>query len=151
MAWIAKTCNWCGRLLDFLTPIGDLAARVWVAYSFFKSGLLKITSWQSTVMLFTHEFHVPLLSPHVAAVGATGLELILPILLLFGLGTRLVAVIFFVFNLVAVFSYPFLLTPEGGPGLAQHIGWALLLALLMFHGTGKLSIDYWIRCSRRRT
>jgi len=30
-------------------------------------------------------------------------------------------------------------------GLDQHINWGLLLALLMCHGSGKLSIDYWLR------
>jgi len=133
------------KLLDFLTPIGDLAARWWVAYIFFKAGILKIMSWETTIMLFTHEFSVPLLSPYFAAVIGTGAELILPILLFLGLGGRISIVIFFAYNAVAAISYPHLWTPEGAQGLAQHINWGLLLGLLMFHGPGKLSIDYWLK------
>jgi len=133
------------RLLDFLTPLGDLAARIWVACIFFKAGWLKVVSWQSTLMLFRHEFSVPFLSPEVAAVIGTGAELLLPVLLVLGLGGRISIVIFFVYNAIAVISYPHLWTPDGAQGLAHHISWGLLLALLMFHGPGKLSIDYWLR------
>lgn len=132
-------------LLDFLAPVGDLLARAWVAYVFFTSGLVKIQAWQSTLMLFQNEYTVPLLPAKVAAVMGTGAELILPVLLFFGLGGRIMIFIFFVYNLIAMFSYPFLWTPEGALGLDQHITWGLLLALLMFHGPGKLSIDHWIR------
>jgi putative oxidoreductase len=138
------------QLLAFLAPLGDLAARIWVAGIFFKSGWLKVTSWQSTLMLFTHEFNVPFLSPYVAALLGTGLELILPVLLVLGLGGRLSIVIFFFFNVMAVISYPFLMTPDGVQGLVQHINWGLLLALLMFHGSGKLSIDHWLKVRQDR-
>lgn len=133
------------KLLDFITPLIDLSARWWIAYIFFKAGVLKIMSWQSTIMLFTHEFSVPFLSPYFAALIGTGAELVLPILLFLGLGGRLSILIFFIYNAIATLSYPHLWTPEGGQGLAQHINWGLLLALLMAHGSGKLSIDYWLK------
>jgi len=132
-------------LMDFLTPVGDLLARCWVAYIFFKAGLLKLHSWDGTLALFNYEYHVPLLPPDFAAVLGTGAELILPVLLLIGLGGRITIFIFFVYNLVAVISYPFLWSPDGAQGLAQHVNWGLLLMLLMFHGSGKLSVDYWLR------
>ena len=53
--------------LDFLSPAADLAARLWLADVFWKSGLTKIANWQTTQMLFNFEYHVPLLSPNVAA------------------------------------------------------------------------------------
>ncbi len=143
--FFAKTINAILKVLDFLTPVGDLAARVWVAWIFFKAGLLKIGSWQSTLFLFQHEFSVPLLNPYVAAVLGTGAEIILPILLVLGLGGRLSILVFFIYNAIAVMSYPHLWTPDGGQALAQHINWGLLLALLMFHGPGKLSLDYWVK------
>lgn len=133
------------RTLDFLTPVGDLLARLWVGYIFFMAGLNKIETWDSTVMLFTYVYHVPLLSPYFAAVLGTVAELVLPILLVLGLGGRLCIFIFFIYNIVAMISYPFLWTPDGQSGLYQHISWGLLLALLMFHGPGKLSLDYLIR------
>ncbi len=133
------------KLLDFLTPLADLLARLWVSWIFFKAGLVKIQAWQPTVNLFTYEYHVPWLSPTAAAVLGTAAELILPILLVLGLGGRITIMIFFLYNIIAVISYNFLWTPEGWNGLAQHINWGLILALLMTHGPGKLSLDYWIR------
>ena len=134
------------KLLDFLTPLGDLAARFWVAKIFFVAGLTKIHGWSSTLMLFRYEYQVPFLPPDVAAYLGTGFELLLPIMLVIGLGGRISIFVFFVYNIIAVVSYHhFLFTPEGAAGLDQHINWGLLLALLMFHGSGKLSLDYWLR------
>lgn len=133
------------KALDYITPLADLLARVWVAKVFFQAGLLKIQAWSSTVMLFTHEYHVPFLSPYTAAVIGTWAELILPILLVVGFGGRIMIFIFFAYNVIAVISYPYLWTADGALGLAQHINWGLLLMLLMCHGSGKWSIDYWIR------
>ena len=76
------------RFLDFITPFADLAARIWIARVFFLSGLTKINDWQTTVMLFTNQYHVPFLSPIAAAYLGTGFELILPIFLVLGLGGR---------------------------------------------------------------
>ncbi len=130
------------KIFDVLTPVGELIARCWVAYVFFKAGWLKLMSWDSTLTLFTYEFSVPILSPYYAAVLGTGFELLLPVLLVLGLGGRPTIFVFFMFNVIAVISYPVLFTPAGAEGLADHINWGLILMLLMFHGHGKLSLDY---------
>jgi putative oxidoreductase len=127
-----------------MTPFFDLLARLWVAGVFLRSGILKIQNWPGTLFLFQNEFHVPFISPYWAAVIATSAELILPILLLLGLGSRIVILIFFIYNLISAISYPFLWTSEGASALNQHIVWGLLLGLLMCHGSGKLSVDYLI-------
>lgn len=127
--------------LIFLTPLFDLLARLWISYVFLLSGLSKVENWQSTIMLFTYEYHVPLLSPYAATVLGTIAEFVLPVLLTLGLGGRVVIFIFFVYNLIAMFSYPFLFTANGQAGLYQHITWGLLLGLLMCHGPGTLSLD----------
>lgn len=132
-------------VLDKFAPIGDLCARIWVAKIFFMSGLLKIQSWDQTLTLFELEYKVPFLTPQIAAVMGTCAELILPILLALGLGGRLTIFIFFMLNIIAVISYPSLWEPQGAAGLDQHISWGLLLALLMFHGSGRLSLDHLIR------
>lgn len=119
------------------TPAVDLLVRLWVAAVFFKSGLTKIQSWDTTILLFTNEYHVPLLSPQVAALLGTGAELMLPLLLAFGLGGRLAAAALFVFNIVAVVSYPEL----EGAALDQHYVWGILLLVTIFHGPGALSLD----------
>jgi putative oxidoreductase len=133
------------KLLDWLQPLADLAARLWVSWIFLESGLVKIHAWQSTVMLFTYQYHVPWLPPYFAAVLGTACELILPILLTLGLGGRITILVFFIYNIVAVISYHYLWTPVGWNGLEQHVSWGLLLAMLMTFGSSKLSLDYWIR------
>lgn len=125
------------RGLDALAPLADLLARLWVAWVFFKSGLTKIQSWDTTLLLFENEYHVPLLSPELAALLGTGVELVVPVLLALGLGGRLAAGILFLFNIVAVISYPDL----EGPGLVQHYVWGLLLLVTVAHGPGALSLD----------
>ncbi|HLD16230.1 MAG TPA: DoxX family protein [Coxiellaceae bacterium] len=132
------------NFLKWLAPVGDLVVRIWLAKIFFESGLTKIQSWESTVLLFTNLYHVPLLPPAMAAFLGTACEIILPVLLLIGLGGRIMILIFFIYNIVAMISYNFLWTPAGAAGLEEHINWALLLMVLMLHGPGKLSIDYWL-------
>ena len=127
--------------LDFLQPILDLAIRLWVANVFFKSGLTKIANFDTTVALFENEYQVPLLPPEIAAVFGTGGELFFPVLLALGLGGRFAAVALFVLNAVAVISYPDL----SEAGRAEHFYWGFLLLITLFHGPGKLSVDYFIR------
>lgn len=128
------------RALEFFAPVVDLALRLWVAAVFFRSGLTKIQSWDTTILLFTNEYHVPLLSPELAAVLGTAAELVLPVFLALGLGGRLAAVALFVFNIVAVISYPEL----EAAGLEQHQVWGLMLLVTLLHGPGVLSVDHFI-------
>lgn len=133
------------KLIDFLTPIADLLARLWIAKIFLVSGVHKIQYWDTTLMLFQNVYHVPFFSPAFAAYLGTALEILLPILLILGLGGRFVIFIFFVYNVECVLSFPYLCTRAGAAGLASHISWGLLLLLLLFHGSGKLSLDYYLR------
>ncbi|GAB4393196.1 MAG: hypothetical protein Tsb005_10450 [Gammaproteobacteria bacterium] len=133
------------RGLAKLAPLGDLFIRFWVARVFFKAGLTKIATWQSTVLLFTYEYKVPLLSPYWAAAIGTGVELVVPALLLLGLFGRLPAFILFFFNIISVVSYPYLLTEDGRIGLNDHIYWGILLMVIMLHGPGKLALDTLIK------
>ena len=127
--------------LNAAQPLIDLGIRLWVAYAFWRSGLASVRDWQTTLDLFTYEYQVPLLSPQVAAVLGTGVELIFPVLLAVGLATRFSAAALFLFNIVAVVSYPGL----GEAGLKDHIYWGILLLVTLLHGPGKLSIDHFIR------
>lgn len=126
------------RGLQSLAPAVDLAVRLFVASVFFKAGLTKIATWSSTVSLFENEYAVPLLPPEIAAFLGTGVELVFPVLLAIGLGTRFSAFVLFVFNIIAVVSYPDL----GDVGLRDHQTWGLLLLVTLLHGPGKLSLDH---------
>lgn len=128
-------------LEKYLAPFLDLAIRFWVGSVFFKSGLTKIQTWDSTVMLFTYEYSVPLLPPEIAAMLGTAAELALPVFLVLGLGTRFAALGLFVFNIIAVISYPDL----GEVGLKDHKYWGLLLLVPLLHGPGAISVDHFIR------
>lgn len=135
--------SWDGfnRACEFLQPLGELIIRIWIAKAFFFSGLLKIQSWSTTLMLFQYEYHVPLLPPSVAASLSAGIELIFSPLLLLGLGGRFPALVLFLFNFMAVSSYPFLWTQAGYIGLKDHICWGMLLFILLLYGPGKISLD----------
>ena len=128
------------KTLDYLTPVLLLGARLWVANVFFKSGLVKIQSFESTIFLFEYEYQVPLLSPTMAAYLGTFTELTFPVLLAVGLAGRFNAVVLFIFNIMAVISYPDL----NIPGLKDHQLWGFMLAVLVFYGPGKLSLDHFL-------
>jgi putative oxidoreductase len=125
----------------YLTPVFDLTIRGYLCWVFFRSGLAKIQSWDSTVYLFENEFSVPLLEPETAAWLGTAAELGLPLLLLFGLSSRVAAGALFVFNIVAVISYPDL----GAAGVNMHYLWSWLMLVIVFHGAGNLSLDALIK------
>lgn len=129
------------RSLEFLTPAVELGARLWLASVFWKSGMTKITTWDSTLNLFTYVYSVPLLPPDLAAVLATAAELGGSALLAIGLAARFGTGALFVLNIVAVVSYPDL-SPVG---LKDHYYWGLLLLIFLVRGPGKLSLDHWIR------
>jgi putative oxidoreductase len=127
-------------MLDRLSPALDLFVRIFVAMVFFKAGLTKIASWDTTILLFENEYMVPLLPPGLAAILATSAELGFPVLLVLGLGTRFAAAGLFVLNIVAVISYPELTEV----GLKDHQYWGLLLLVTLMHGPGALSLDHLI-------
>lgn len=98
-AWRAVTAA-----LDGARPLAALVARAYLAQVFFLSGLTKIRDWDTTLLLFTEEYRVPLLPPDLAAVLGTAGELVLPVLLLVGLAGRFAALGLSVVNVVAVLS-----------------------------------------------
>ena len=123
--------------LEALQPLAQLAARLYVAQAFFMSGLTKLRDWDITLALFQDEYHVPLLSPELAAVMGTGGELALPVLLALGLGGRFAAAGLSVVNVVAVLS----LADIAPAALQQHQFWGSLLIGLLLWGPGRWSLD----------
>lgn len=136
--------EWTHRLLSgvdrWLQPLLALAFRLWLAKIFFAAGLTKIQTWSSTLDLFAYEYAVPVLPPEFAAFMATGGELILPVLLVLGLGTRFAAAGIFILNAVAAISYPDI-SPAG---INDHFFWGSMAAVLVVYGPGWLSLDQWL-------
>lgn len=136
------------QALNAAQPLAALAARIYLAQVFFLSGLTKVRDWETTVLLFTEEYKVPLLSPQLAALSGTAGELVLPVLLVLGLAGRFSALGLSVVNAVAVVS----LAEIAPAALQQHITWGVLLAALAIHGVGRWSVDcLWIQPRLNRT
>ncbi len=133
-------------LLEHLQPVALLAARIYVALVFFRSGLTKIRDFDTTIALFMDEYHVPLLDPTVAAYLGTAAELLLPVLLVAGLATRFAAAGLSVLNVVAVLS----LAEIAEAALQGHVFWGSLLALLLLWGPGRWSLDRRVLPALRR-
>lgn len=126
--------------LDALRPLAQLAARVYVGSVFFRAGMSKLRDWDSTLALFSDEYHVPLLDPTVAAFMGTGAELALPVLLVAGLFGRVAAAGLSVLNVVAVLS----LMDVADAALQGHLFWGSLLAALLLWGPGAWSLDFFV-------
>lgn len=143
------------RLLQTQSEWGEslllLLTRFALASVFWLSGQTKIEGFQlnllsgqwhlgwpslkdSTLVLFQHEYALPLLPYTVAAYLAATAEHVLPLLLLSGLTTRLAALGILVMTLVIeIFVYP--------DAYATHATWAALAILLMMKGGGYFSLD----------
>lgn len=136
------------KAADALSPVIDLVIRLWMANIFWKSGLAKIADWDRTVFLFVNVFKAPVFPPYVAAVLATGAELICPVLLVLGLAARASSAVLIFLTFMAAISFHLGAEDASnnwGEGYLSHIYFTLLLAVTLLHGPGKLSIDYLIR------
>ncbi|GAK85468.1 integral membrane protein rhomboid family [Vibrio ponticus] len=77
----------------------------------------------------------------ISRVYGTAAELILPVFLAFGLLTRPMAAILFVFNIIAVVSYPLLWEK----GFYDHQLWGLMILIVIVWGPGPISLDKLIK------
>ncbi|MBA6336901.1 DoxX family protein [Colwellia sp. BRX8-7] len=123
--------------ISMLEPVALLAARFYVAWAFFASGLTKLRDWESTLMLFEYEYQVPVLPFELAAYLGTGAEIILPLLLMAGLASRFSALGLFFVNIVAVIS----LEDIAPVAYAEHVLWGVLLALVVIFNGGRFALD----------
>ncbi len=139
------------ELFELLSKYSDdifkLFLRLYVADAFFRAGWLKFNSWDSTLYLFEEEYQVPFIPWELAAYLGTAAELILPVLLVLGLATRLSALALFVFNIIAVVSYPAIWES----GYYDHKLWGIMLLVTVLYGQGKVSIDSLICKNQQKT
>ena len=133
-------------LARFPPSLAALALRLAVAGPFWRSGL---TKWEgfgrlsdSAVYLFTEEFRlhlpgreIPFPYPEITAFLAGSGEVILPLLLVIGLGTRLAAL-----GLLGMTLIVQLTVPDGWRD--YHLPWAAMLMALLVIGPGRLSLDW---------
>lgn len=129
--------NLVARAECFPQSLLQLMFRVAIGSVFWNAGLVKIASWQTTLLLFRNEYRVPLLPPELAAHLATAIELTCPILLFVGLATRLAVLPMIGQALVIeIFVYP--------EDWIEHLGWLAMLLFLFARGAGVFSVDHLI-------
>jgi putative oxidoreductase len=146
---VDRANEFAGRCAAWLASPFLLAIRLYVPWQFFKSGLVKLQDWDSTLYLFNYEYHVPLLPPAAAAVTGAAGEIVFPVLLAAGFLTRYAALGLSAVNVMAVVSYAHVLLSEGfEAALGQHYLWGSLLLVLAVFGSGRWSVDEFLR--RRR-
>jgi putative oxidoreductase len=126
----------------------QLVARLALAVPFWRSGILKwngfLTLSDTAVTLFSDEFmlHLPggpyhFPAPAAAAfLSGTG-EILFPVLLVLGLGTRLAAL-----GLLFMTAVVEITVPDGWP---IHLTWAAIALSIIAWGSGRISIDHLAR------
>ena len=126
------------KILEMIPEaIPAFVLRLGVSLVFFRSGLAKLqeNSWalsQQTIFLFRDEYHMPF--PELSAYVATSVELLAPLMLLFGIGSRIAAAAMLGMTLVIqIFVYP-----ESYP---DHLMWLGPLLYIVLRGPGNLSFD----------
>ena len=134
------------RIATKLLPLDLLllVQRLGIAGVFFMSGRAKIAegTWltidDSAFELFRTDYHLPFIPPVPAAYAATTAEHLFPVLLAFGLLTRISAGALLIMTaVIEIFVYP-----DAWP---THLSWAGLLLPLVALGGGKLSLDRLLR------
>ena len=146
------------RAHDFLASVPQwlplLALRIALAVPFFKSGL---TKWEGFLQLslgakflFQEEFKLHILGAQynypapIAMAYLAGLgEILLPLLLVVGLGTRFAA-----FGILMMTAIIQLTVPDGWANF--HLPWAAMALALVVYGGGKLSADHLIGINTKR-
>lgn len=146
--------GWFDGLLSAIpAALPLLALRVAIAVPFFKSGL---TKWDGFLhlsdgarFLFEQEFKLHLFGSQfpypfpIAMATAAGIgEIVLPILLLLGLGTRFAAL-----GILAMTAVIQLTIPEGWANF--HLPWAAMALALVVYGGGAFSLDRLVIPSRK--
>jgi putative oxidoreductase len=136
--WQEQLLALVARLERFPLAILQLLFRVSVAAVFWNSGLTKLASWRTTIVLFRDEYKVPALPPELAATLAASVELTCPVLLALGLATRLATLPMLGMTcVIEAFVYP--------EDWIEHLTWASLLLFILTRGPGPIALDRWLR------
>ena len=126
--------GWLDRLACVPLSLHQLLFRLGVASVFLKAGLLKASSWESTLGLFRDEYRLPGFPPEIAALMATSFELTCSTLLILGLATRLATLpLLGMIATIQLFVYP--------SAWSEHLTWSSILIFLLTRGPGALSAD----------
>ncbi|MDH0649431.1 DoxX family protein [Pseudomonas sp. GD03858] len=142
----------------------DLPLRLFLAWEFFESGLEKFngSNWFADLQS-SFPFPFDLLPAGLNWQLSMWAELICPVLLLLGLGTRLASALLMVVTVVAIAAvhWPsqwssladlgrgYAITDQGYGNYKLPLIYLVALAPLLLKGAGRLSLDGWLRRHRR--
>lgn len=151
-AAVVRASDSLGR---FPMSVTQLVLRIAVALPFWRSGQTKWTGWfelsDSAVYLFEKEFKIHLFGqqyayplPQVTAYASSIAEIVLPIMLVLGLGTRFAAL-----GILLMTAVIQLTVPDGWQ--TYHLPWAAMALAVMTYGPGKLAVDHLLARGARRT
>ena len=122
------------------------AVRVFPAVVFWQSARTKVEGFSikdSTFFLFEHVYALPVIPPATAAVLATLAEHVLPVLLVFGLLSRISALGLLVMTaVIQIFVFP--------DAWVTHGLWAAALLVTLAQGPGRLSLDHLLKLENQR-
>ncbi len=151
---LVERLNGLFQLVPASIPL--LATRLALGLPFYFSGLTKWTGFMTinptAVFLFENEYKLRWINPEnppsmpipdVMAHAAAYAEIILPILLILGFGTRFAALGLLCMTVVIQFVYP-------DAWRSFHLPWAAMALMLMVYGGGKLSVDHLVASTRKR-
>lgn len=138
---------------SFLASLTQFALRVALATPFFKAGLTKWDGFlqisDSAIYLFAEEFRLHIFGheyaypfPQTMALLTGAAEIILPVLLVLGLGARVAA-----FGFLALTAIIQITVPDGWANF--HLPWAAMALAIIAYGPGGLSLDRLIASTRR--
>ncbi len=128
----------------WLFPVGLLAGRIYIGWTFFKTGLSRLETvldgkWANEVFLFEHEHPIPGIPPEIAAPATMVAELVLPVLVVLGVFGRLGAAGLLLMACVIQFVIG---AANDNYNLPIHYVWIVVLAVLTLRGPGWLSLDH---------
>lgn len=113
-------------------PVTDIVTRVFIALWFLRSGLVKAADWETALYLAANEYPVSWMEPTTAATLGLGIEIVGPILLIFGLFTRPAAAAMAALTIISQAVYV--------PTTTNLIVSAMLV-WYVFHGPARFSLD----------
>jgi putative oxidoreductase len=130
------------KRVSLLNDIPLLFFRLILAYGFFEPAMMKLKGLQGTADWFG-SMDYPL--PFISALLATLTEALGVVLLILGLGTRIIVLPMMFVMLIAIFTVHigngF---PAGDNGFEIPLYYLLMLFALLVFGSGKVSVDYFL-------
>lgn len=131
-----------GIIDNEIESIIALGIRLYIAQIFYRSGIVRLNSWDSQEFMFTDIHPVPFLPPSFAAPVTTLSEIGLAMAFAFGFLGRLSGMGLLIMTLVIQ-----LIVAQTPQGVENHIGnsvhyfWMLLCLVVAINGPGRMSVD----------